>query len=161
MEVIEVFLRKQAMVKKWADGILGYELSSDDLWEQLKSGVDLCRLMLKIKEGYVFSGPTCRWKGTVAMQPCVAMCPSICTHFLTRLSLAFGPRLHARSSIPTLNENPKIQFVKKENIMFFIEAAKEYVAKEAQNRLNLQLCIPPVPNELYSRIFALLKILGR
>ena len=52
MEVIEVFLRKQAMVKKWADGILGYELSSDDLWEQLKSGVDLCRLMLKIKEGY-------------------------------------------------------------------------------------------------------------
>jgi hypothetical protein len=80
MEVIESFLRKQALVKKWADAVLGYELSSDDLWEQLKSGVDLCRLMLKIKDG----------------------------------------------SIPTLHENPKIQFVKKENIMFFIEAVKEY-----------------------------------
>lgn len=55
MEVIESFLSKQALVKKWAEGVLGYELSSEDLWEQLKSGVDLCRLMLKLKEGYVFT----------------------------------------------------------------------------------------------------------
>ena len=55
MEVIESFLRKQGLVKKWADAILGYELSTDDLWEQLKTGVDLCRLMLKIKDGYVAS----------------------------------------------------------------------------------------------------------
>jgi hypothetical protein len=55
MEVIESFLRKQGLVKKWADSVLGYELSSDDLWEQLKTGVDLCRLMLKLKEGYVYS----------------------------------------------------------------------------------------------------------
>lgn len=38
------------------------------------------------------------------------------------------------SSIPTLNEAPKMQFVKKENIMFFIEAMREYVA------LFLSLC---------------------
>lgn len=55
MEVIESFLSKQALVKKWAEGVLGYELSSEDLWEQLKSGVDLCRLMLKLKEGCVFA----------------------------------------------------------------------------------------------------------
>lgn len=54
LEVLESFLRKQEGVKKWMEGVLAYELSSDDLWEQLKSGVDLCRLMLKLKEGYAF-----------------------------------------------------------------------------------------------------------
>jgi hypothetical protein len=58
MEVIETFLRKQALIVKWAEGILGYELNAGDLWEQLKSGVDLCRLMLKLKEGYVSSNST-------------------------------------------------------------------------------------------------------
>lgn len=50
--VIEAFLAKQAQVKKWLDCILGFELGSD-MWEQLKTGVDLCKLMLKLKERYV------------------------------------------------------------------------------------------------------------
>lgn len=51
MELVELFLNKQASVKKWIEDVLGYEIENEDFWEQMKTGEDLCRLMLKINEG--------------------------------------------------------------------------------------------------------------
>lgn len=145
IEVIEQFLRKQANVKKWAEGVLGYELSSDDLWEQLKTGVDLCRLMLKIKEGCVFHLFHSQTTLFVAIEAY-----SCAAHVYTRFPDSSRPisDLYALldSSIPVLNENPRIQFVKKENIMFFIEAAKEYVRLFVNSSESCGLFAFPIPS---------------